>query len=118
MIPKAPIQAQIIIGLFAVLTIAYVLSIVRLNGTATGTRSVVPGQVIVVRIERPSILVKTSNQWVVAPLSATGTPQSVGYFVAVKPGHATLSAVLPPPCRECLSPTLLWRVDVIVWPSG
>ena len=55
MIPKAPIRAQIIIGLFAVLAIAYGFSIVRLDGTATGTRSVVPGQLIVVRIDRPSI---------------------------------------------------------------
>jgi hypothetical protein len=118
LIPKAPIQAQIIIGLFAVLAIAYGLSIVRLGDTSTGTRSVFPGQLIVVRIDRPSILVKTSDASVIAPLSATATPQSVGYFVAVKPGHAALSAVLPPPCRECLSATFLWHVDVIVWPSG
>ena len=116
--PKAPLKAQIIIGLFAVLAIAYGFSIVRFDDASNGTRSVLPGQLIVVRIERPSIAIKTSDPWVVALLSEAGTPQSVGYFVALKPGRATLSAVLPPPCKECLAATVLWRVDVTVWPSG
>ena len=43
--PEAPIQAQILIGLFAVLAIAYGASIVRLDGTSTGLsgKLVIPG---------------------------------------------------------------------------
>src|SRR5690349_6655391 len=110
--PKAPVQAQIVIGLFAVLVIAYGFAIVRLDGTSSGTRSVVAGQLIVVRIERASISLKTSDPWVVAPVSLSHAPQTLGYFVAVTPGRASLSAVLTPPCGQCLAATVLWSVEV------
>ncbi len=115
--PKAPLKAQIFIGLFAVLAIAYGLAIVRLDDGSLGKRNAVPGQLIVVNIGVPSSSMTSSDPWVVAPISVSLSPKTRAYFIALKPGHATLRAILPNPCNGCLSRTRLWSVEVTVWPG-
>ena len=115
MIPKAPIQAQILIGLFAVLAIAYGASIVRLGDGSNDTRSVVPGQLIVVGMNRAWYSLTSSDPWVVAPISVRTSPTTRSYFIALKPGRAKLQAYSTS-CTLCLTP--MWQVEVRVWPSG
>ena len=114
MIPKAPIQAQILIGLFAVLAIAYGASIVRLDGTSTGTQTVLPGQLIVLGIDRTMYFVNSSDWWVVRPISVSTSPVTRAYFLAFKPGRARLSAHYNS-CIQCLA--AIWSVDVTVRPG-
>ena len=122
MIPKAPIQAQILIGLFAVLAIAYGASIVRLDGTSTGSRTVLPGQLIVVRMNTSFGSLTSSNTSVLKLISVQLSPVANGYFIALLPGTSTLSA-LSNPCPtdavpRCMLPARTWQVEVRVWPSG
>lgn len=114
--PKAPLKAQIIIGLFAVLAIAYGFSIARVD-QLTGPRAitVVPGQLIVVRTDAVSTSMASSDPSVVAPL-LTSFPRA--YFLALRPGRVTLSASSPPACPRCLSAVVHWTLAVAVWPSG
>jgi hypothetical protein len=114
-IPKAPIQAQILIGLFAVLAIAYGASIIRLDGASNGTRGAVPGQLIVVSMSRAWYSLISTDPWVVAPISVRTSPTTRAYFIALKPGRAKLQAY-PTSCSTCLS--VMWQVEVMVWPSG
>jgi hypothetical protein len=114
-IPKAPLQAQIIIGLFAVLAIAYGASIIRLDNTSAGTRTAVPGQLIAVRIDRSMYSMATSDPWVVKPISVSTSPVTRAYFVALKPGRARLTAHYIS-CLQCLVAT--WSIEVRVWPGG
>jgi hypothetical protein len=116
-IPKAPIQAQILIGLFAVLAIAYGAAIIRLEDTSTGTRNAVPGQLIFVHMDRAWQSMTSSDPSVVAPISVSTSPTTRAFFIALKPGRATLRA-LPSRCTECLSVTVIWSIEVKVWPSG
>ena len=122
MIPKAPIQAQILIGLFAVLAIAYGASIIRLSDGSLGSRSALPGQLIAVRMDATWDSLTSSNPSVVKPISVTRSPVTTGYFIALLPGRSTLSAVRNPcPTNvvpRCLLPARLWQVEVRVWPSG
>ena len=115
MIPKAPIQAQILIGLFAVLAIAYGASIVRLYDGSQGTRSAVPGQLIVVGMNRSWYSLTSSDPWVVTPISVRTSAATRAYFIALRPGRAKLQAY-PTSCTTCLS--VMWQVEVRVWPSG
>ena len=112
--PKAPLRAQIVIGLFAVLAIAWGLSIVRLDAASSGTRFVLPGQLITVGIDRTMYYMESSDAWVVAPISITTSPQTRAYFLAIKPGHATLSAHYIA-CKQCL--VSMWLVNVFVRPG-
>jgi hypothetical protein len=121
-IPKAPIQAQILIGLFAVLAIAYGASIIRLADASHGSRSAVPGQLIVVRMNGSWGSLTSSNTSVLKPISITLSPTATGYFIALLPGRSTLSA-LSNPCPtdavpRCMLPARIWQVEVKVWPSG
>jgi hypothetical protein len=116
-IPKAPIQAQILIGLVAVLAIAYGASIIRLDSTSTGTRSAVPGQLIFVSMDRAWDSVTSSDPWVVTPVSVSTSPTTRAYFIALKPGRATLLAC-PSQCTESIPLSLVWSMEVKVWPGG
>jgi hypothetical protein len=116
-IPKAPVQAQIIIGLLAVLAIAYGASIMRLSDSSSGTRWAVPGQLIVVGIEKSMYSMTTSDPWVVKPISVNTAPVTRAYFLALKPGRATLRAYATR-CTQCLSQSSIWQVEIRVWPSG
>jgi hypothetical protein len=115
LIPKAPIQAQILIGLFAVLAIAYGASIIRLDDGSHEMRSAVPGQLIAVRMNTAWYSMTSSDPWVVAPISVSTSPTTRAYFIALKPGRAKLRAYATS-CALCLTPT--WQVEVKVWPSG
>jgi hypothetical protein len=112
--PKAPLKAQIVIGLFAVLVIAYGSSIVRLDGTSSGTRTAFPGQLIAVRIDRTMYYMASSDAWVVKPISVSTSPVTRAYFLALKPGRATLSAHNTS-CIQCL--VSMWSVEVFVRPG-
>ncbi len=122
MIPKAPIQAQILIGLFAVLAIAYGASIVRLDDGSHASRSAVPGQLIVVRLGTSWDFLTSSNTSVVKPISVKLAPVATGYFIALSPGRSRLSAVSNPcpvnAVARCMAPARLWQVEVNVWPGG
>ena len=114
--PKAPVKAQIIIGLFAVLAVAYGLAIERIDQTANGTSlSVVPGQLIAIRFDRAMYSVTSTDPWVVVPMPLSGSPATRAFFLALKPGRATLRAHYIS-CTNCL--TAIWFVDIRVWPSG
>ena len=116
--PKAPLKAQIIISLFAVLAIAYGLSIARVEQTPNpGHINVVPGQLIVVRMNVISIAPTSSDPGVVAPLPINSSASPRAYFLALKPGRARLSATSKPTCAECLSALVRWTLDVTVWPG-
>src|SRR4051812_38940413 len=117
-IPKAPVQAQILIGLFAVLAIAYGASIIRLDATSAGIRNALPGQLIVVSMNASGYSITSSDPSVVAPVLVSTSPISRAYFVAVKPGRSTLRGVLPSPCAQCLSLLAGWSMEVKVWPGG
>jgi hypothetical protein len=115
LIPKAPIQAQILIGLFAVLAIAYGASIMRLDYTSTEARRALPGQLIMVRSRLPLYYATSSDPWVVAPIAAGSSAAKQAYFIALKPGRATLRALYSA-CTRCL--LAAWHLEVTVWPSG
>jgi hypothetical protein len=114
-VPKAPLRAQILIGLFAVLAIAYGASIIRLENTFTETRHAIPGQLILVRsniaLDHPT----SSDPWIVAPIAVSSSAARQVYFIALKPGRATLRASYSA-CAPCLMAA--WHLEVIVWPSG
>jgi hypothetical protein len=114
-IPKAPVQAQILIGLFAVLAIAYGASIMRLENTSTETRHAIPGQLILVRSKIALYYATSSDPWVVAPIRSSTSAARQAYFIALKPGHATLRAFYSA-CTQCRLAS--WQLEVIVWPSG
>ena len=114
--PKAPLRAQITIALVAVLAIVYGASVIRLSEDASGTRHAVPGQLVVVTMHSSFTSLQSSDTSVLAPISVSLTPVARGYFLALKPGKATLQA-FNQPCRECLSLTRIWRVEVEVWPD-
>ena len=122
MIPKAPIQAQILIGLFAVLAIAYGASIIRLSEGSLGSRSALPGQLIAVRMDASWDSLTSSNPSVVKPISVTLSPVTTGYFIALLPGRSILSAVSSPcpadAVPRCMALSRLWQVEVRVWPGG
>jgi|ERR1041385_5711617 hypothetical protein len=113
--PRAPIQAQILVGLFAVLAIAYGASIMRLDNNSTDPRHALPGQLILVRSHVPLYYATSSDPWVVAPIAAGSSAATQAYFVALKPGHATLRAFYSA-CTQCL--LAAWHLEVTVWPSG
>ena len=115
--PKAPLKAQIIIGLFAVLAIVYGFSIARVDQSSGRHQiTVVPGQLIAVRTDSVSMSMASSDPWVVAPLM---TSSARAYFLALKPGRAILSAQSSPECLECgRQPLVPWTLEVTVWPSG
>jgi hypothetical protein len=114
--PRAPLRAQIIIGLLAVLVIAYGWSVIRLDGDSGGYRTAVPGQLIAIRIDRPMDSVTSTDTRVVAPVSVSVSPLTRAYFLALTPGRATLRALSP--CSECRFRLILWSVEIRVWPSG
>ena len=122
MIPKAPIQAQILIGLFAVLAIAYGASVIRLGDGSHGSRSAVPGQLIAVRMDAGWDSLTSSNPSVVKPISVKLSPVATGYFIALLPGRSILSAVSNPcptdAVPRCMAAMRLWQVEVRVWPGG
>ena len=114
--PKAPLKAQIIIGLFAVLAIAYGFSIVRLDQSVSHSQvNVVPGQLLVVRMDVVGGPASSTDPWVVAPISTTA---GRAYFVALRPGRAVLTATSSPPCGRCVAAVAQWSLEVRVWPSG
>jgi hypothetical protein len=113
--PKAPLQAQLIIGLLAVLAIAYGASIMRLESTSREARQVVPGQLILVRSSTALYYPTSSDPWIVAPVAASSSAAKQVYFIALKPGHATLRAFFSA-CTPCL--LAAWQLEVTVWPSG
>jgi hypothetical protein len=113
--PRAPIQAQILIGLFAVLAIAYGASVMRLDNTSAESRQALPGQLIMVRSHMPMYYATSSDPWVVAPIAAGSSGTKQAYFIALKPGHVTLRAFYSA-CTECLMAA--WQLDVKVWPGG
>ncbi|SRR6266550_6528523 len=114
--PKAPLRAQITIALVAVLAIVYGASVIHLSEDASGTRHAAPGQLVVVIMHSSFTSLQSSDTAVLAPISVSLTPVARGYFLALKPGKATLQA-FNQPCRECLSLTRIWRVEVEVWPG-
>ncbi len=114
--PKAPLRAQITIALVAVLAIVYGASVIRLSEDASGTRHAVPGQLVVVTMHSSFTSLQSSDTSVLAPISVSLTPVARGYFLALKPGKATLEA-LDMPCPQCLSAIRGWRVEVEVWPD-
>ena len=122
MIPKAPIQAQILIGLFAVLAIAYGASIIRLDDTSAGIRTALPGQLLVVRMHSTWNSLSSSNNSVLAAISVTLKPTTTAYFIALMPGRSTLTAISNPcpttAVPRCLAPERFWRIEIRVWPSG
>ena len=89
----------------------------RLNDSSSGTRWAVPGQLIVVGMQKSIYSMTTSDPWVVKPISVTTSPLTRAYFLAVKPGRATLRAYATR-CTQCLSQSSLWQVEIRVWPSG
>jgi len=115
-VPKAPLRAQITIALIAVLAIVYGASVIHLSEDASGTRHAAPGQLVVVIMHSSFTSLQSSDTAVLAPISVSLTPVARGYFLALKPGKATLQA-FNQPCRECLSLTRIWRVEVEVWPG-
>jgi len=115
-VPKAPLRAQITIALVAVLAIVYGASVIHLSEDASGTRHAAPGQLVVVIMHSSFTSLQSSDTAVLAPISVSLTPVARGYFLALKPGKATLQA-FNQPCRECLSLTRIWRVEVEVWPG-
>ena len=96
------------------LAIAYGASIVRLDGTSTGTQTVLPGQLIVLGIDRTMYFVNSSDWWVVRPISVSTSPVTRAYFLAFKPGRARLSAHYIS-CTQCLA--AMWSVEVTVRPG-
>jgi hypothetical protein len=118
-VPKAPLKAQIVIGLFAVLMIAYGFSIIRLDEGSTGTRNALPGQLIVVRLDSPWASLASSDNSVVVAVSITLSPNATGYFLALRPGRATLTAVPAQRCTLCREPPpKQWTVHITVGPGG
>lgn len=121
--PKAPRKVQITIGLLAVLVIAYGLSIMHLDENSTGRRTAMPGQLIVVRLHVTWNWMTSTDESVVAPISVMLKPIATGYFLALKPGRATLQAFVDPcpanmPAPRCMAAGRMWRVEVTVGPSG
>ncbi len=114
--PKAPVPAQITIVLFAVLAIVYGASVIRLTEDAAGTRHAVPGQLVVVRMHSTWTSLESSDASVVAPISVSLSPVTTGYFLALRPGKATLRAFAQP-CFGCLSVSRTWRTEIEVWPG-
>lgn len=116
MVPKAPLPAQIIIVLFAVLVIIYSASVVRLSEDASGTRHAAPGQLVVVVMHSSWTSLQSSDASVLAPISVSLKPITRGYFLALKPGKATLHAS-DVTCPGCLSASRIWRTEIEVWPG-
>ncbi|TME02152.1 MAG: hypothetical protein E6I71_14330 [Chloroflexi bacterium] len=113
--PKAPLRAQITIALVAVLAIVYGASVIRLSEDASGTRHAAPGQLVVVTMHSSFKSLESSDTSVLAPISVSLTPVARGYFLALKPGKATLQAY-DRACPSCLT-AHFWRVEVEVWPG-
>jgi hypothetical protein len=114
--PKAPVPAQIIIALLAVLVIIYSASVVRLSEDSSGTRHAAPGQLVVVVMHSSWTSLQSSNASVLAPISVSLKPITRGYFLALKPGKATLRA-FGVACSGCLSASRTWRAEIEVWPG-
>ncbi len=115
--PKAPLRAQITIALVAVLAIVYGASVIRLSEDASGARHAVPGQLVVVTMHSPFASLQSSDASVLAPISVSLTPVARGYFLALKPGKATLQAAYNRACPSCFGAARIWRVEVEVWPE-
>lgn len=115
--PKAPLKAQIVIGLFAVLMIAYGFSVIRLDEGSSGTRNALPGQLIVVRMHGSWEQIKSSDDSVVKTIYVSSPSMRTGYFLALRPGKATLSSS-GTPCVGCGVRTVGWQVVVAVGPGG
>ena len=120
--PKAPRAAQITIILFAVLAIIYGVSVIRLSEDSAGNRRAATGQLVVVTMHSSWTRLESSDASVVAPISVTLRPITTGYFIALKPGKATLQAI-DDPCPSdmtpprCMLPMRGWTVEVEVWPG-
>ncbi|HEY0832148.1 MAG TPA: hypothetical protein VGE99_13475 [Candidatus Dormibacteraeota bacterium] len=114
--PKAPLPAQIIIALLAVLVIIYGASVVRLSEDASGTRHAAPGQLVVVVMHSSWTSLQSSDASVLAPISVSLKPIARGYFLALKPGKATLLAS-DVACSGCVSALRTWRTEIEVWPG-
>ena len=120
--PKAPRAAQITIILLAVLAIVYGASVIRLTEDSAGNRHAASGQLVVVRMHSSWTSLESSDASVVAPISVTLRPITTGYFIALKPGRATLRAI-DDPCPSdmtpprCMLPMRGWAVEIEVWPG-
>jgi ABC-type phosphate transport system permease subunit len=114
--PKAPLAAQILIVLFAILVIAYSVSAIHLSEDSAGKRFALPGQLVVVQMHSSWTSMDSSDHGVLAPISVTLKPTARAYFIALKPGTATLRADFSA-CRECLSLVRGWWVEIEVRPG-
>ena len=120
--PKAPRAAQITIILLAVLAIVYGASVIRLTEDSAGNRHAASGQLVVVTMHSSWTSLESSDASVVAPISVTLRPITTGYFIALKPGRATLRAI-DDPCPSdmtpprCMLPMRGWGVEIEVWPG-
>ncbi len=122
-VPKAPRAAQVGIGAVALLLILYSASIVHLSQKSAGGRVVVPGQLVVVHLDGAWNEMRSSDPSVLSPISVTLSPSAGGYFIAARPGRATLFATAggcPPhsPATEvCTLELRYWAVALTVAPG-
>ena len=114
--PKAPRPAQILIILGAVLLIVYGVGIIRVNDSSSSKRYAVPGQLIVVNLHSAWNSLQSSDEAVARPISVSVRPNTTGYFIALRPGTATLRAFYVR-CIECLSLVASWAVEIEVRPG-
>jgi hypothetical protein len=115
------------VSLIAVIAIALVLVIegvfaIRLSTNSQPRHQAFPGQVLAVNLDGPWTELTSSDASVVAPMRISLSPTVTGYFLALRPGKATLMAQSHPSCLDaqprCLIVQMVWsaEVDVRLWP--
>jgi hypothetical protein len=109
--------------LIGVIAIALVLVIegvfaIRLSTNSQPRHQAFPGQVLAVNLDGPWTELASSDPSVVAPIRVTLSPKAAGYFLAIRPGRATLMAQFHPSCLDalprCLIVQMVWSAEVDV----
>jgi hypothetical protein len=109
-----------LIGLFAIASVLVIEGVfmIRLSTNSRQSHQAFPGQVLAVNLDGAWTDLVRSDTSVVAPIRVTLSPTVTGYFVAIRPGKATLMARFHPSCLDaaprCMIVQMVWSAEVDV----
>ena len=110
----------LLIGVIAIALVLVIEGIVaiRLPTSSQQSHRAFPGQVLAVNLDGEWTELASSDASVVAPIRVTLSPKAAGYFLAIRPGKATLMARFHPSCLDaqprCLIVEMVWSAEVDV----
>jgi hypothetical protein len=97
---------------------------IQLSTASHQSHRAFPGQLLAVNLSGEWTGLTSSDASVIAPIRVNLSPSATGYFVAIRPGKATLMAQFHPSCLDavpqCLPAQKFWsiEIDVRLFPWG